>query len=69
MLVLTQKIGDVTHIGDDISVRVLSVEMSSNGTPTHVKLGFEAPKRVPIVRGKLDEKLREQGKVFTRESR
>ena len=55
MLVLTMRVGDVTHIGNEIKVRVLSM---SNG---QVRVGFDAPKNVNILRGKVKDKLEAEG--------
>ena len=44
MLVLSRKEGDKVIINDDITVTVLSV------TKDHVRLGFEAPRSVPVYR-------------------
>lgn len=44
MLVLTRKSGESIEIGDNILVRVLAIK---NGI---VKLGFDAPRDVPINR-------------------
>ncbi len=54
MLVLTRKIGERIKIGDDIVVSVLEI---SKGT---VRLGVEAPKRVPIHRHEVYERIQEE---------
>ena len=46
-LVLTRKVGELTYIGDDISVRVVEIKGGQ------VQLMFEAPKHVNIVREEL----------------
>lgn len=49
MLVLTRKPGEVIHIGDDITVKVLRV----NGG--RVRIAIDAPRELPIQRGELVE--------------
>lgn len=49
MLVITRRIGEIIRIGDDITLVVLDVYRGSGGR-THVRLGIEAPKDVPIRR-------------------
>lgn len=53
MLVLSRKVGEKLHIGDDI---VLTVTMVKGN---RVKLGIEAPENVRIVRGELEEAVTE----------
>lgn len=48
MLILSRKAGESIRIGDDIRVTVLGVQGN------RVKLGFEAPDSVHIVRGELN---------------
>ena len=47
MLILSRRIGEIVHVGPDITVRVLGIQ---NG---QVKLGFDAPADVNIVRSEL----------------
>ena len=47
MLVLSRKVGEVIQIGDDIVVTVVSVEGNK------VRIGIQAPKTAPILRGEL----------------
>lgn len=51
MLVLSRKVDEEIIIGDDISIKVVSVQ---NGI---VKLGFEAPQDKVILRGELKEAI------------
>lgn len=53
MLVLTRRNGEAVHIGDDIVVRVLGV----NGG--QVRLGFDVPKSINVVRDELLKKTPE----------
>jgi carbon storage regulator len=47
MLVLTRKLGESIVIDDDIEIRVLSI------TPGTVRLGVQAPRRVPVFRKEI----------------
>lgn len=44
MLVLSRKIGEVIRIGDDISIRIVSI------SGTRVRFGIEAPREVEVHR-------------------
>ncbi len=44
MLILTRRIGELTYIGDDIELIVLSIRGNQ------VRLGFNAPKKINILR-------------------
>ena len=59
MLVLTQKVGEAVLVGDDISVRILSID---NG---QVRVGYVAPKNINIVRETLKQKLEDAGIVVS----
>ncbi|MEF2243949.1 carbon storage regulator CsrA [Paenibacillus sp. IITD108] len=52
MLVLKRKVGEVVKIGDNIEVHILAVEGDV------IKIGFEAPKNVQILRSELYEEIR-----------
>ena len=47
MLVLSRKVDETIHIGDDIEIRILEVKGDT------VRIGIEAPKSVDILRGEL----------------
>ena len=47
MLVLSRKKGEQIEIGDGISLTVLRI------TPKTVRLGIEAEKQIPVIRGEL----------------
>jgi carbon storage regulator len=47
MLVLTRRLGECVHIGDEVVVTVLAV------SGRNVRLGIEAPTSVPILRSEL----------------
>ncbi|MBV8144010.1 MAG: carbon storage regulator CsrA [Gammaproteobacteria bacterium] len=51
MLILTRRLGESVKIGDDVTVTVLGV----NGA--HVRLGFAAPKQVPVHREEIYERM------------
>ena len=53
MLVLARKLNEAIVIGDDITVRVISIEKGV------VKLGIDAPKDVSIIRNELLEDVKE----------
>lgn len=52
MLVLKRKVGEVVRIGNDIEIHVLAVEGDV------IKLGFEAPKQVQILRSEVYDAIR-----------
>ena len=52
MLILTRKIGESVTIGNDIKVKIISVDQNQ------VKLGFEAPSDIPIFREELIAKVK-----------
>jgi carbon storage regulator len=52
MLVLKRKVGEVVKIGDDIELHVLAVEGDV------IKLGFEAPRDIQIMRSELYDAIR-----------
>lgn len=53
MLVLARKLDEAITIGDDIVVKIVSIEKGS------VKLGIEAPSDVAIVRNELLEDVKD----------
>ena len=52
MLVLKRKVGEVVRIGNEIEIHVLAVEGDV------IKLGFEAPKQVQILRSEVYDAIR-----------
>ena len=54
MLVLARKLNESIVIGDNIIVKVVSID---NGV---VKLGIDAPKEVSIIRDELIQEVKEQ---------
>jgi len=53
MLVLARKLGESIVIGDNIIIKVISLEKGV------VKIGIDAPKKVPIVRTELIEDVKD----------
>lgn len=51
MLILSRKQDDSVMIGDDIEVRIISIDKGS------VRLGFSAPESCVILRGELKEMI------------
>lgn len=56
MLALTRRVGERVLIGKDIVVVVLKVEGEN------VRLGFEAPRSMPILREEVDKRNQREGK-------
>ncbi|MNJ77812.1 hypothetical protein D3C77_754010 [compost metagenome] len=52
MLILKRKIGETIKIGDDIEVHILGIEGDT------IKLGFNAPRNVQILRSEIYEAIR-----------
>jgi carbon storage regulator len=53
MLVLTRSIGDSIKIGDNVTVKVLSVK------GTQVQIGIQAPKEVPVHRQEIFDRIQQ----------
>jgi len=60
VLVLARKENESIHIGENIVIKIVSIE---NGT---VKLGIEAPKDISIVRNELIEELKESNRAASK---
>lgn len=54
MLVLSRKTGDQILIGEDIIIKVISIEKDS------VKLGIDAPKNVKVLRYELLQEVKNE---------
>lgn len=52
MLILTRRINQSIFIGNDIKLTVLSVNLS------HIRIGIEAPKSIPVHRQEIYEKIK-----------
>jgi carbon storage regulator len=72
MLILTRRLGESVKIGDHVTVTVLGV----NGS--HVRLGFGAPKHIPVHREEIYERMHkgpvdigqaEPGKIYSATTR
>jgi carbon storage regulator len=62
MLVLSRAVGELISIGDDISVRVLSV---SGGT---VRFGVEAPRHIDVHRSEIYQKIQKKKAQVARQA-
>jgi carbon storage regulator len=56
MLVLTRKLEESVMIGDEIEVRVLGIHGDQ------VRLGFTAPRKVPVFRKEVFEAIQEENR-------
>jgi carbon storage regulator CsrA len=61
MLVLSRKLEESIAIGDDIKIKIISID---KGT---VKLGIEAPKIISIVRSELLEEIKDANIAASKE--
>ncbi len=57
MLILTRKIGEKVHIGDNVTVTVLDVRGDQ------VRVGIEAPKEVPVHREEIFYRIKAKAEV------
>ncbi len=62
MLVLARKTDQSILIGDDIEIKVVSIDKGV------VKLGIEAPKELSIIRNELLEDIKELNKEATKQA-
>jgi len=63
MLILTRKLDEEIKIGNDITLKVISISENS------VKIGIDAPKGVQIIRAELYEKIKEVSMQATKLSK
>ena len=54
MLILTRRVGEAVHIGNNITVRVLGVKGGL------VRIGFDVPKEVNVIRTELLNKPKKE---------
>jgi carbon storage regulator len=54
MLILTRRVGQTLHIGDQIQVTVLGIQGSQ------VRIGVNAPKDVPVHRREIYERIKHE---------
>lgn len=62
MLVLKRKVGEIVRIGNDVELHVLAVEGDV------IKLGFEAPRHVHILRSEVYEAIKNENLNSTMDS-
>jgi len=62
MLVLARKLDESIKIGDDISIKIISVEKGV------VKVGIEAPSDIPILRSELIEDVKDLNIAASKET-
>jgi carbon storage regulator len=56
MLILTRKIGEKLHIGNDITVQIVGIR------GTQIRLGVEAPKSIGVHREEIFKRIAEEFK-------
>ena len=54
MLILTRRVGEAVHIGNNITLRVLGIKGGQ------VRIGFDVPKEVNIIRTELLNKPKKE---------
>ena len=54
MLILTRRVGEAVHIGNNITVRVLGVKGGQ------VRIGFDVPKEANVIRTELLNKPKKE---------
>lgn len=54
MLVLTRRVGEALHIGDDIEITVMGVKGNQ------VRVGIRAPKDVPVHRNEIYQRIQKE---------
>ncbi len=60
MLVFTRKRGESLMIGDDVEIKVVSVG------PDQVRLGINAPRRIPVHRREIYDAIIQQNRLASR---
>lgn len=56
MLILTRKLGEDISIGDDITIKVVSIK------GRQVKIGIDAPRSLQVHRSEIYEMIKEENK-------
>lgn len=56
MLILTRKKGETIQIGNEIEIKIISIQGDQ------VKIGIEAPKTVEVYRKEIYEQIQEENK-------
>lgn len=54
MLILTRKLGETIHIGDDIKIVVLDIKGKN------LRIGVEAPTHVSVYRGEIYQMIKDE---------
>ncbi|HBE94278.1 MAG TPA: carbon storage regulator [Desulfovibrio sp.] len=57
MLILTRRPGESLYLGDNIKLKVLSVQGKQ------IKLGLEVPEDMPVYREEVYQKIKEQNRL------
>jgi carbon storage regulator len=52
MLILTRKEREKLIINDNITIEIIEINKNS------IKIGIEAPKEIPIIRGEIEEEIK-----------
>ncbi len=61
MLILTRKIGESIRIGDNITVKIVSMDNR------HVKIGIDAPRNVSVNREEIYQKIQNENRAAAAE--
>ncbi len=51
MLILNRRIDEIIHVGDDMTITILSIKGNQ------VKIGINAPKEVPVHRSEIYQQI------------
>lgn len=60
MLIISGKVGSWVHIGNDIIVQVIRITRGREGHADSVRLGFDAPQDLRILRDKVYKKVQSE---------
>lgn len=59
-LILTRRVGETLHIGDDVTVTVLGVKGNQ------VRVGIAAPKEIPVHRQEIYDRIQRENEIGAR---
>ena len=62
MLVLSRKVGERIHVGDDVVIELLEIDRNK------VRLGIIAPRNIPVHRGEIWVRIQEDEQERTARS-